>query len=172
MGDWNAKYKKYNMEGDSINLIEISKEQILSGEIDILLIKLRTLIEYPFMMKRFCENIDISIVGFENQSMQLWENEHVREYINRLDKDFPYWLYFLSKERDGLSIIIKCFLLPYLSEEGYRKHNLERLSNYLIKRGFPAMKHICGLAEKTEEEIEFMTNGVMAYLDDKKIISQ
>jgi hypothetical protein len=39
----------------------------------------------------------------------------VREYASTLDDQFPYWLFFLTKQGLGLQRITYCFIPPHLS---------------------------------------------------------
>jgi hypothetical protein len=45
--------------------------------------------------------------------------------------------------------------------------NGKRLQDYLEKRGFLAMNHLCELSKISEEEIVQMTNRLIVYLDNK-----
>jgi hypothetical protein len=150
--------------------ITVSRKEIELGDINKALEKLNKFIEYGFVMKRYCEDIEIAFTGYEKDSRALWEIEEVRNYVRKLDEKFPYWFYFLTKEGAGLHSIVQCFLLPYLTEEGKRNYHPKQLSEYLAKRGFPAMNYLCGIAGNTEDEIEEMTYRVMNYLTEKRVL--
>ena len=98
---------------------------------------------------------------------ELWEIPEVRNYIVELDSQFPYWLYFLSKDGMGLYVILKCFLLPFLNPDGEKEINGKRLQNYLEQRGFLAMNHLCEITNITEKENAEMTDRLMNYLNKK-----
>ena len=81
-----------------------------------------------------------------------------------LDAAFPYWFYFLSKSGKGLYVIVKCFLLPFLTPEGEKEYNIPTLEKYLLERGFPAMNQVCEFTGLSNEKNVEMTNRVIDYL--------
>lgn len=111
----------------------------------------------------FREKVDVSFDGYNNTRDQLWEIPDVRNYVIHLDSKFPFWLYFLSRNGVGLYVIIKCFLLPFLTPAADKEMNGEKLKNYLEKRGFLAMNHLCNVAGISEEENVKMTNRFLNY---------
>ncbi len=114
-------------------------------------------------IKYFREKVDVSFDGYNNTRDELWEIPDVRNYIIQLDSKFPFWLYFLSRNGGGLYVIIKCFLLPFLTPAADKKVNGEKLQNYLEERGFLAMNHLCDVAGVSEEENVKMTNRFLNY---------
>lgn len=150
-------------EFDFLGII-ISRDEVESGNINFALSTLRKLLENPEVASKFQENVDISFQGYENDSRELFEIPEVRDFVYALDNEFPYWLYFLSKYYLGLTCIIYCFLPPYLTDEGKAEIYPQRIEQYLLNRGFPAMNRICEYAGCSEKEIEEMTDRVMKYI--------
>lgn len=126
---------------------------------------LRQVLVDPEMASKFCEKVDIAFHGYDSDTRELFEIPAVRNFVYELDSEFPYWLYFLTKYGMGLTCILLCFLPPYLTEEGKARIFPQRLSEYLTKRGFPAMNQVCEFAQFTERQIEDLTERVLRYLE-------
>lgn len=142
----------------------ISKEDILKSDFTGPMNILGQLTSDIYVMKYFRERVDIIFDGYNETSSELWEIPEVRNYVLELDSKFPYWLFFLSKNGNGLFVILKCFLLPYLEPIAEKEINGKRLQNYLEQRGLLAMNHLCELSGVTEEENIEMTNRLVDYL--------
>jgi hypothetical protein len=147
--------------------ITISKESVLNNDFTEPMNILRQLTSNKSVIEYFRERVDISFDGYNNNREELYEIPEVRNYVKELDNLFPYWLYFLSKNGSGLFVIIKCFLLPFLKPEAEQEINGKKLQDYLEKRGFLAMNHLCELVNISEEENIEMTNRLVNYLSKK-----
>jgi hypothetical protein len=148
-------------------IISISKEEIINMDFSNTLHLLNQLTSKIEFIEFFRERVDISIDGYDNARDELWEIPIVRNYIVELDTKFPYWLYFLSKNGNGLKVIINCFLVPFLKPLAAKEINGKRLQEYLEKRGFLAMNQLCKIANLSEEENIEMTNRLVKYLNNK-----
>jgi hypothetical protein len=151
-----------SMKPDFLSII-ISRKDIEAGDISGALSSLMQLLN-PEAAIRYCEKVDIGVHGYDDDPRELNEFPEVRDFINRLDEKFPYWCYFLSKRAGGLGFIFSCFCPPYLTPESREGIWLESIGEYLMRRGFPAMNHLCEAAGCSESEIERMTNRVMEYI--------
>lgn len=147
---------------DFLNIV-VSKNEILNHDISASMSILQQLLASPTIAKYFMERVDIAFDGYNYHHDELWEIPEVRNYVNELDSAFPYWFYFLSKNGGGLYVIVKCFLLPFLTPEGENEINLPRLEKYFEKRGFPAMNQVCDYTNLSEEANVEMTNRVLNY---------
>ncbi|HUO77402.1 MAG TPA: hypothetical protein VMU21_07470 [Thermodesulfovibrionales bacterium] len=144
--------------------VVVSRKEVESQNVGIVLKTLQRLIENPKVASKFRENVDIAFHGYDSDHAELFEILEVRDFVYELDKHFPYWLYFLSKYHTGLQCIIYCFLPPYLTEEAKKKIYPQRLQDYLINRGLPAMNHICEFTGCSEKAVEQMTERVIKYI--------
>lgn len=153
-------------EIDYLNII-ISKESVLNNDLTEPMNILRQLTSSKYVIEYFRERVDISFDGYNNTRKELYEIPEIRNYVNELDNLFPYWLYFLSKNGNGLLVIIKCFLLPFLKPEAEQEVNGKKLQDYLERRGFLAMNHLCELTNISEEENIEMTYRLVNYLSNK-----
>lgn len=148
---------------DFLNIV-ISKDDVLKKDFSSPMNILQQLIASPKVALYFKERVDIYIDGYNECRDELWEIPEVRNYVNELDEKFPFWLYFLSKNGGGLYVIIKCFLLPFLTPEAENEYNIPKLEGYLLNRGFLAMNQICEYTGLSEEENVEMTNRGLKYL--------
>ncbi len=144
--------------------IVISKEEVSLKDYSVPLKILNQVTSDISSMKYYRERIDISFKGYNDKSAEIWEIPEVRNYVEELDSRFPYWLYFLSKDGMGLSVILKCFLLPFLKHENEKELNGGRLQFYLEERGFLAMNQLCDLTNISAEEHIQMTHRLVNYI--------
>jgi len=151
--------------------IVISRDDIEAGDISSTVSVLAKLLD-PDAALKYCEKVDIGVYGYDDDPRELNELPEVRDFINRLDAEFPYWCYYLSKRALGLGFIFSCFCPPFLTPQARERVWLERIGGYLTKRGFPAMNHISVAAGCSEAEIERMTNRVMKYITDGPDMSE
>jgi hypothetical protein len=91
--------------------------------------------------------------GIDDDTREVYEIEEVRKFVYKLDSEFPYWLYFLTKRGTGLAFILSCFCPPFLTPEAQTRIWNEEIADYLSKRGFPALNHFCQAIGCSEEEI-------------------
>lgn len=163
MNDSDAKIEDLIAAGIDHLTIVISRDEIEREDFSGPMKTLNQLTSNITNIKYFREKVDISFDGYNKTRNELWEIPAVRNYVIELDSKFPFWLYFLSRNGGGLYVIIKCFLLPFLTPAADKEINGKKLQNYLEKRGFLAMNHLCDLAGISEEENIEMTNRVLKY---------
>lgn len=144
--------------------IIISYEDILDLNIAPTVDELNGLIESPSEARAWFEKVDIAIDEYKETTEELFEITDVRNFIQKLDQAFPFWLFFLSKRHLGLQWIAYCFLPPYLTDAAKSNVYPARLDELLSNRWFPAMHQICSWAEMSEDEIESLTKRSVNYL--------
>jgi hypothetical protein len=150
-------------EPDFVTIIA-SKAEVLSGDTQSILGALRALIATQATALKWRERVDFVIDGYNDTQWELFEIQEVREFIAKLDEEFPFWLFFLSKRDLGLQCIAYCFLPPFLTPEARARIFPERLDDLLTRRWFPAMNQISDWVGMTEAENEAMTNRAVEYL--------
>ena len=163
MIDTNTNIENLIEAGIDYLTIVISRDEIEREDCSGPLKTLNQLTSNITNIKYFREKVDISFEGYNKTRDELWEIPAVRNYVIELDSNFPFWLYFLSRNGGGLYVIIKCFLLPFLVPDADKEINGEKLQDYLENRGFLAMNQLCDLAGISEEENIEMTNRVLKY---------
>ena len=124
---------------------------------------LKSCLSTPERARSFFERLDIAFHGYDDDTRELFEIPEVRNFVSRLDDQFPFWLFFLTKEGLGLQCIMLCLMTPYLTDEAKRTVLPERLNELLSKRWFPAMNQICMVAGFSERQIEDLSDAVGSY---------
>lgn len=145
-------------------VIVVSKEEVQSGNITPALSSLKKFIESPEVAKSYVENVDIAFDGYNDYSEELFEIVEVREYVYKLDNEFPFWLYFLSKKHLGLQALLLCFLPPYLTDEGKQEIFSERINSLLSDRWLPALYHICEFVDLDEKHRDSIAERTIQYI--------
>lgn len=144
--------------------IVASKEEVLSGNTESVLAAFRSLISSPETALMWREKVDFAIDGYNDVQWELFEIEQVRDFVARIDEQFPFWLFFLSKRDLGLQCVAYCFLPPFLKPDARARIFPERLDDLLSRRWFPAMNQICDWVGLSEHEIEAMSDRSVKYL--------
>lgn len=110
------------------------------------------------------ERVDIAFHGYDHTHEELFEIPEVRDFVYKLDEQFPFWLYFLSKRHLGLQCLLWCFLPPFLTVEARSKIFPERINDLLTKRWLPAMNQIGEHLGLSESQIERLTERALSYI--------
>lgn len=107
--------------------------------------------------------LDLRIAGYDDDPCELFELEDVRAFVHALDLEFPYWLYFSSVHTTSLRMIALCFLPPFLTDEGKRKHFSEDLDSLLERRWIPALEQVASFAQHPQAEFTKMLDEALGY---------
>jgi hypothetical protein len=157
--------KELMLSGIEHLIISIPKNEIIQRDTLKTLNILNQLLADKEVTRFYQERVEISFDGYDDSTAEVWEIQPIRDFVKELDEEFPFWLFFMSKNGGGLFAILRCFLLPSLKPEAEVKYNGPRLQKYLENRGFPAMNQICDYLELPEEDNIALTEGLMDYLD-------
>lgn len=155
-------FKKRITEVDPIMLV-ISRAQVESGDTSEPLAVLQQLISSPEMIRQSRERLDVAFDGYNHQREELFEIPEVRNYVYALDAEFPYWLYFMTRESPGLQCLALCFLPPYLTPEARQEIHARRLDELIEKRWGPALDQVCQAASLSDSEVESLVKSAVNY---------
>lgn len=147
-------------------ILVISREDVQAGNISPCLSVLGRLIESPETARQFAERVEIAFHGYDDLALRLFETPEVRSFVAKLDEQFPYWLFFLSKYHIGLQCVLLCFFPPFLTETACAEIFPVPIGELLKRRWFPAMNHMCAFAGLSEQEMSALTGRVEAYITD------
>jgi hypothetical protein len=103
----------------------------------------------------FQGRVDIGFEGWDDDPRELYEIPEVRTFLQRLDTEWPYWLYFLSTDLQTLRMVTLCLCQATRAESGLAKISPGVLGGFLIPH-FEAMNRLVaafGLAESVNEQI-------------------
>jgi hypothetical protein len=144
-------------------VVVISRQEVETGDTSSVASVLKSCIASPERALSLFEKLDIAFHGYDQDQREVFEIPEVRKYVSLLDQEFPFWLFFLTKEKLGLQAIMLCFMPPYLTEDARKTVLPERLDQLLSGRWFPAMNHICEVVGFSESQIERLTDDVANY---------
>lgn len=150
------------LDGDYL-VVVADRKQVEAGDTSEIVPILHSLLQ-PETAKKFFERVDLSFSGYDQDPRELHEIVEVRDFVLKLDEQFPYWCYFLTKVGHGLRVVMFCFCPPYLKPEAQQEIWPERMNAYLINRGFPAMAAVCQLAGWSDDQIMQLNDRVVEYL--------
>jgi len=149
--------------------IIVSREEVHALDISTPMSVLTNLLRSPENARAYKERVDIAFHGYDSDSRELHEIEEVRTYVQKLDAEFPYWLFFLSKQMLGLQCIVFCHLLPSLTAEGKAKQHPRQLEQLLQKRWLPAMAQIAQYAGLSEKDVDDLMERFFLYLKNGRL---
>jgi hypothetical protein len=152
--------------------VVVSRDDICRQDVSSPLSTLQHLLRTPEIARAYKERVDIAFDGYNDDPRELHEIEEVRNFVQKLDEEFPFWLFFLSKHMLGLQCIVFCHLLPFLTDEAQAEHHPRQLQELLLTRWFPAMNHVAEYAELSEKDIEEMTERFAMYIKFGKLTGQ
>ncbi len=150
-------------------IVVISRQEVERGDTAGPLSTLKHLISSPQMIRDFRTRVEIGFDGYNETIEELFEIQSVRNYVYALDAEFPYWLYFLSRNYLGLQCLTLCFLPPFLTDEARAEIHPQRIDELLERRWGPALNHICNAAGFPEAESDSLFDSALTYLRDGPI---
>jgi hypothetical protein len=151
------------MSPDFVTIV-VTRQEIQAGNKTNVLESLKTLISSPETARKWFERVDIAIDGYNETREELFEIVEVRNFVQELDDEFPFWLFFLSKRDTGLQCIAYCFLPPFLTQAAKAEIFPQQLDSLLSKRWFPAMNQLCDWVGMQEDDIEMLSDRSVQYL--------
>lgn len=151
-------------EPDLIYIV-VSKQDILSGNIQPTVDALNALTSTPENALRWHERVAVVFDGYNDTQWEIFEISEARDFVFQLDERFPFWLYFLSKARFELQSIMLCFLPPFLTPEAKARIFPEKLKTLMEERWLPAMTFMAEFSGLTELAFEKMAGSVFEYIE-------
>jgi TPR repeat protein len=144
-------------------VLDFDREDIASGNTSSVMDVLTQLLERDAAI-RFCERVDVCCTGYDSDPRELWEIPEVREFVKRLDRQFPYWCYFLSRNGEGLLWLTYCLYPLAQTQDEKQRLWLPAIRRYIEDRGIPQMTAMCRYVGCSDEEAIRLTNGAINYL--------
>ena len=149
-------------------LLDFDRSDIEAGNTSDVMQVLTQLLERDAATK-FCEQLDAFSSGYESDPRELWEIPEVRAFVQKLDREFPYWCYFLSKLGDGLLWITYCLYPLAATQDERKRFNAWAVRNYIDGRGIPHLTAICRFVGCSDEEAVRLTKNAVDYLVSKPL---
>jgi len=149
-------------------VLDFDRSDIESGDTSEVMAVLKQLLERDAATK-FCERVDLRCTGYDSDSRELWETPEVRAFVQKLDQQFPYWCYFLSRNGEGLLWLTYCLYPLALSQDEKQRLWLPAIRKYIEDRGIPQMTAICKYVGCSDQEAVRLTSGAANYLVNKPL---
>jgi len=150
-------------------VVVVSRQDVENGDTSAPLAILKRLVSTPDMIRSFRTRVGIAFDGYNQARDELFEIPEVRDFVHALDTEFPYWLYFLSREYSGFQCIVLCFLPPYLTDEARARIHTEKLATLIERRWGPALNHICTVAGLPDAEADALLESALKYFKNGPI---
>jgi hypothetical protein len=90
----------------------IDRAVVESQDVDAALAVLATLCASADDARANRNCMQLVVSGYETDPRALWQVPEVRAYLRSLTRRWPYWLHFVSKIDDSLSILLLCLMDP------------------------------------------------------------
>ncbi|UPZ35538.1 chlororespiratory reduction 6 domain-containing protein [Sphingobacterium sp. PCS056] len=158
------------MEHDKYALINlvISKMEIDSLDFNDVLNTLTEMHETP---KKYFNKLVLTIHGYDNDNREVYEIPEIRNFLQFLDRSFPYWFYYLNtdfpKEHSSHGILASCICeIDNIVQVGNVKNlefDLESLETFVLNH-FKYMNEIMEKEGCTEIEIKELSDRVLSKL--------
>lgn len=136
---------------DYVQII-VPRDEIETGDITPTLAVLAPLLESKRTARAFMERVCIAFDGYNDTTWELFEIPEVRDYVQALDRRFPYWLYFLDKRTSSFDAMWRCFMPPDLTAAAQAEEFPRRLDPLLRNWWTPAMDSICEFVGMSERD--------------------
>lgn len=147
----------------SLEIVLISKEVIENGNVNSVLEKLKRLTFDKNTARKYRDGLRISIYGYEDNPKPLFQIKEVQDFMKNLDKEFPYWFYFLSKSDNSLEEIM-FYVCPSFQLSENRKYRVQyQIFNNFMFEHFKALQEMFELAEISEEERSLLKYEIATY---------
>jgi len=144
-------------------VLEILKKQIVEGNIASALEKLHILTDTEKNTRLYKNSLILMVEGYDSDERELVEIPQVREFFQKLNREWPHWLWFLNQDMGsiGLLFALLCEVKVSRGKNGYftefRRHGeIEAVLEDMLTRG-----EVLFQTYKIEEnEVEEMMNGI------------
>lgn len=101
----NAEGLASNSE-DAFLILHISRQEVDACNIGSALERLHILTDSVANVRRYREAMAFLVGGYDEDPRPLHEIPEVRAYFKRLTKDWPHWLWFLSRGNGGIALLM------------------------------------------------------------------
>lgn len=145
--------------------VRVSKADVENGDINPTLQQLNRLIAGKGTVQKYRDSLLFDIDGYEGGPKSLIEIREVQNFMAKLDKEWPYWFYFLSKDDDSLEFILFSVCPHYRksSSSAWRVQR-ERFWKFMSEH-YAALEQMFRLAEVSPEERGTFRDEINVYFE-------
>ena len=88
----------------------ITKQSIIDCDTSFALKKLQTISADPSKAHEFVGRLVLVFDGYYKDKRELWAIPEVRTYVQKLDREWPYWYFFLNQASESIQILESCLV--------------------------------------------------------------
>ena len=153
----------HKVEPTDIMSIQIPRVEVENWDINPTLRQLNRLKTDKVSAQKYGHSLSFEINGYEDSPKSLMEIRDVQKFMEKLDKEFPYWFYFLRNSDPSLEFILFS-VCPHYKESSSGKWRVqrERFSKFMAEH-HAALDEMFDLAEIKEEEREMMREEINTF---------
>lgn len=111
-------------------IFTISREDVESLNISLIVEDLKELIRTPKNIKKYKNNVMMFINGYDDDDRELINIPEAKKFYQKLDKEFPLWIVFIEEIYGCLDTII-AILLGEPKEDNRVEHDLKKLKDFV-----------------------------------------
>lgn len=142
-------------------ILMASKEEVEAGNIAGALASLQKLL-MPASARRLRGRLIFGIRGYDDDPRDLWEIEEVRSWMQKLDREFPYWFYFMDTGPSSTLSFIAFSLCQYEKVSVGKVIPPEELQRFLLSH-FVAMNDLSRKIGETQEETDARSKEIAVF---------
>ena len=129
---------------------------------------LRGLTADPRAALDYCGRISLVVDGYNDDPREIFEVPEVRTFIKGLDRQWPYWFFFLSQADDSIKLLESCLCDTIEVMPGVASIYLKQMERALV-RHFAAMNRLCEALNVPEEKIEEISEGIISLIHNASV---
>jgi hypothetical protein len=145
--------------------ITVTKADVENGDISATLRELNRLKMDKASVQKYVAALRLKIEGYDDSPKELFEIRDVQKFMSKLDKEFPYWFYFLN--RSGIGLTLRTLLLsiyPHYKESSSGKWKVqhEKFEQFMADH-LHALEEMFDVAELDEEQRQMTRDEISTY---------
>lgn len=131
-------------------VVMASRGEVETGDISGALRSLEKLLD-PKSARKLKGCLIFGVRGYEDDPRDLWEIPDVRAWMQELDKQFPYWFYFMDLGQNSTLAFVAFSLCKFANVPSGKHIPPQELQQFLISH-FGAMNGLTKKLGETQEE--------------------
>ena len=117
---------------------------------------------------KYCGRISLMVDGYNDDPRELYEIPEVRIFISRIDKQWPYWFFFLSQADDSIKLLESCLSNTIEVIPGVASFDFEQMEQTLA-RHFGAMNRLCETLGVPEDKTDEISEGIISLIQNSSV---
>ena len=150
-------------------ILMISRREVESGDIASVLKQLESFLATREDAWLYRGQMSLVVDGYSADSRELVDIAEVRDFLQSLERQWPYWAFFFNQVDDSLLIFLACVCGARHLDAGAVEFDLKQLQTTLA-RGFDAMNSVFETHGFPETELELMSRGLMEVIEQAGIV--